>query len=89
MEETVKKEILLEKPSETWYRKKVDDMMAARGNGKKDLEVLHLGELQTGPGDLSHVEWEQKMLEEKLALHGERAYNAVNGPSGGKADDKH
>jgi hypothetical protein len=28
-------------------------------------------------------------LEEKLALHGERAYNAVNGPSGGKADDKH
>ena len=58
MEETVKKEILLEKPIETWYRGKVERMMSAREQKKDIIAELLLGEIQHGPGDLTLVEWE-------------------------------
>ena len=80
MAETVRKETLMMKPVETWYRERLERWTAAKENGKKDLEVLHLAELQTGPGDLTLVEWEKKMAESEIERHGsKRAYDAVYG----------
>ena len=58
MAETVRKETLLEKPIENWYRGKVDRMMSAREQKKEIVAELLLGEIQVGPGDLTLVEWE-------------------------------
>ena len=61
MVETVKKETLLEKPVEAWYKCKVERMMSAREQNKEIIAELLLGEIQVGLGDLTNVEWEQKV----------------------------
>ena len=77
MAETVRKEVLQEKPVEAWYRDRVERWVAARENGKKDLEVLHYGELKMGPGNLTLSEWDQKMRKEERDRHGSKAYSIV------------
>ena len=71
----------MKKPVQAWYTDKVERWTAARELKKTDLEVLHFGELKTGPGDLTLAEWDQKMIEMKQELHGLKAYNAVYGPN--------
>ena len=45
-------------------------MMSAREQKKEIVAELLLGELQAGPGDLTNLEWEQKMVEDEQVRHG-------------------